>query len=151
MFVMLRVTLSAFLGTGLLGGSAMGLADIVRGAVAIANKSSGSLQVEVSHEAWIGDDSYSKPQYATAVGRQALAQEGGKPWRAPNGDTITPKATISFLEPIEGNGAAGRTDPIDPRDRFTLPDGKTGPVVEKPAGLLDPSTGAGYLHEVYLV
>ena len=150
MCVMLRVTLSAFLGIGLFsGGSAMGLAEVIRGGVRIANGITSGLQVVVEHEAWVGQDSYGKPQFATAVARPALVEAKQRMRRMTNGQEVLQLASITFLQMPEANGAEGRREPIDPRDRLTLPDGITGPIIDV-SGMTDPGTDAAYLLEVAL-
>jgi hypothetical protein len=102
------------------------------GAVAAANQATVSLglQVDVSHEAWIGQDDYGKATFDDPVTLSALVQEGTNQIRRTDGSVITTRACISFLYPITHNGASGRREPIDPRDRITLPSGYTGPIVE---------------------
>jgi hypothetical protein len=127
----------------------MGLADVVRGGVRIANGITSGLQVVVSHEAWIGQDAYDKPQFATAVSRPALVEAKQRLRRTTSGKEVMQRASITFLEMPEANGAAERREPIDPRDRLILPDGTTGPILDV-AGLTDPGTDAAYLLEVAL-
>jgi hypothetical protein len=131
----------------------MGLAAAIRTAVAAANAQTASLQVNVIHEAWIGfKDSDGTPDYATPVSRPALVQEGSTPHRRlPDGELITTRATVSFLGPVEPNGAEGRQEPIDPRDLFTLPSGLTGPLMEVSGVMIDPSTGRPFLSTFRLI
>lgn len=107
-------------------------------AVAAADQATAGLglQVEVSHEAWIGQDGYAKPQYDDPVPLSALVQEGTNQVRTLAGETITTKACLSFLRPLTPNGATGRREPIDPRDRITLPSGYTGPIVDNAGALV---------------
>jgi hypothetical protein len=58
-------------------------------------------------------------------------------------------ATITFLDPIDDNGAAGRQEPVDSRDIITLQDGKTAPIVEI-KGPVDSATSRRFLNEVVL-
>jgi hypothetical protein len=131
----------------------MGLADIVRAGVATANKITGGsagLQVPVTHEAWIGQDGYAAKLYAAPVTRTALVEEGARPRRTSTGEVLLTRAHITFLAPIEANGAAGRLEPIDPRDRFTLPSGVTGPIVDFDGMPVDVSTGRSFLSGIWL-
>lgn len=106
---------------------------------------------EVTHEAWIGQDSYEDPIYDVPVIRKALIQEGTIPHRGgQDGESITTRACISFREPVEPNGAVGRNEPIDPRDRITLPSGLTGPIVSDGGAVINPSTGARSANTVWL-
>jgi hypothetical protein len=133
----------------------MSLADIVRRGVATANRVTKSLHVDVVHKAWTGQTPWGEPTYAT----QSTGADGG-PLKAlvelkqslralPNGTTVMTKAKVTFMEPVPVNGAAGRTEPIDPRDFIELPNGISGPIVDV-AGLLDPGTNEPYMTEVWL-
>jgi hypothetical protein len=105
----------------------------------------------VTHEAWIGQDGDGKPVYAVAVSRKAIVQEGSTPFRrGSDGETITTRACISFREAVEPNGATGRHEPIDPRDRITLASGLTGPIVSDGGAVVNPTTGARSQNTVWL-
>jgi len=129
----------------------MGLADIVRSGVATAQSVTADLQDSVSHEAWIGHDGtgYAKPAYAPAVARPALVEMKQRKLRLADGSEVTQNAQLTFIGPVEANGAVGRREPIDPRDRLTLPSGHTGPILDV-QGLVDTGTHAPYLLEVAL-
>ena len=127
----------------------MALDDIVRNAVATINTITGSLQVNVTHQAWTGQSGTGTPTYAAGVVRPAIVEKKTRDRRMADGRVIMTIAYIVFIHPIAANGAAGRVEPIDARDKFTLPDGTTGPVIDTNA-FLDPNTNAGYLHEVWL-
>jgi hypothetical protein len=126
-----------------------GLADIIRNAVAIADSATDTLQPKVRHAAWIGNDGEGGYQYASAVQRPALVERKQKLVRKADGEQVLSTHVVTFLRPIKKNGAAGRQEPIDPRDRITLPDGTTSNILSVNA-FVDKDTGAGYLHEVYL-
>jgi len=128
-----------------------GLANSIRAAVEAASTLTASLKVNVIHEAWIGHaDGYGGPAFAVPVSLPALVQEGTNQRRLPTGEVITTRACVSFLAPIAPNGAAGRREPIDPRDRVTLPSGLTGPLTENPGAMVDPSTGRPYISVFWL-
>lgn len=124
-------------------------AAMVRGLVAIADTFAESMQPSVSHEAWIADESSGEPAYAYPVLRNGVVNYISRDRRTADGRDIVQKASILFPRPIAPNGAANRKEPIDQRDRFTLPNGYTGPVlsVEGPA---DKGTGASFIYEVIL-
>jgi hypothetical protein len=124
----------------------VGLADIVRGAVAIANNVTSSLQAIVTHEAWIGSDKYGKPIYDSPISRPAIVD---RKTASIGGQQIVQNTSVTFIYPITAQGAADRQEPVDPRDRITLPDGWTGPIVNV-NGLVDPLTGMPYLYQVSL-
>lgn len=128
----------------------MGLDDIVRAGVALADSITTTLQVAVSHEAWTGQDAFGEATYAAATFPLAIVEQKVSQVRSRlTGQMIMTKAKVSFLRPIAPNGAAGRAEPVDTRDRITLPDGFTGPIVAVNS-LTDPTTSRGYLTEVYL-
>lgn len=106
----------------------MGLPDIIRNAVAIANKVTIDLQVPVEHYPWISDGAtYGEPVYGDPTTRLALVEMRQRMMRI-EGQDILLKAIVSFLVPIEPNGAENRQEPIDPRDKIVLPNGYTGPI-----------------------
>lgn len=78
------------------------------------------LLVDVQHEAWIDADDTGKPEYDDAVTLKAMVQVGTSQERTVQGEEIRPRACLSFFAPIEPNGADGRFEPIDPRDRLTF-------------------------------
>jgi len=134
----------------------MGLDAVVRSAVATAKSVTSDLQDDVTHEAWTGDGAYGAPTYAAGVSRPALVErkhelvrKGMEQSSSGAGEIRKTQTKITFLTPITANGASGRTEPIDPRDKITLADGTTGPIL-KTAGLIDPSTGLPYMMEVWL-
>lgn len=127
-----------------------GFAGIIRSGLRTAKALTKTLEATVTHEAWIGQDAYGKPLYATAIARRALVQEGATPHRLDSGEVITAIAQISFLEPVAPHGAAGRQEPIDVRDRITLRGELTAPIMDIAGGLVDPATGRPYLTEVWL-
>ena len=127
----------------------MSLAGTVRSAVATADKVSKSLQEEVVHSAWIGQDMFGKAEFATSVYRKAMVEQGIKDRRLGDGRIVTTRAKITFLETVEPNGAEGRVGAIDPRDKISLADGTSGPILDV-GGLRDPEMLRPYLYEVLL-
>jgi hypothetical protein len=89
------------------------------------------LLVEIQHEPWIGTaDAYNKPAYGAPVILRAMVQEGSQQIRDATKEEVTVRACVCIFDPIPPNGAPGRREPIDPRDRITLESGYTGPIVE---------------------
>lgn len=133
----------------------MGLGALVRNAVATANSLTGGtdgLQAEITHEPWTGLDGYGKPSYGSAVTRTAvveLVSQHARPAavRLDSGEVLVVRATVTILSPITANAASGRKGPVDPRDRITLPDGTTGPILTINAPV-DPATAAPYFYEI---
>lgn len=128
----------------------MSLADLVRSGVALANQitSDGGLLCNVTHYPWTGyvnahgDSSYGDPVELEGLFSQKneLIQMGGQ--------YIETRAVLTFLFPIEPNGATGRREPIDNRDLFDLPDGSKGRIADV-RGLVDASTDRPYFCKVY--
>lgn len=128
----------------------MGLQSLVSAGVAIASSLTASLRVTVTHEAWTGTSgNYATPTYATGVSRTALVEMNPTLTRLPDGTEVMARATVTFLDPISAQGASGRREPIDPRDKITLHDGTTGPILSV-SGLANPDTNLPYLLVVTL-
>ena len=129
----------------------MSLSRLIRDCVAVADRVTMTLQCAVTHEAWIAvTGHYGAPSFAAAVSRQSIVDYSTRLVRDMNGQEVPASITIMILRPISANGASGRREPVDPRDRFILPDGTTGPVLNVGPGGIDPSTGRAYFAEVYL-
>jgi len=107
----------------------MGLLDVLRNGIAIANALTKDLQDQVTHEAWIGQDFNGKPVYEEAVSYQAIVEQKQRMIRGSDGREIMTTCYVGFLFPVPSNGAEGRREPIDPRDRIVLSNGTTGPIV----------------------
>lgn len=121
----------------------MDLSAILRSGVATVDRTTLSGQVAVTHEAWISADTYSKPAYDDPVTLMALVEMKQSKRTLPGGTEIVQRAVLTFTRPVAANGATGRREPIDPRDRITLPSGFTGPILDV-EGVVDPSTGSPY-------
>lgn len=118
----------------------MGFADLVRNGVALANRMTADLQVEVVHESVIGHSRpYNKPEHGEPVVRSAIVVRKMRVVRNAEGAEVVSGATVTFLSDVV----------VAEGDRITLPDGATAPVVAV-GGLADPSTGRPYLPEVAL-
>lgn len=127
----------------------MGLDSIIRNAITLANSVTADLQTTVTHEAWIGQNSRGLPTYDDAVSRSAVVEFKQVRRRRPDGSETLQAARVTFVGPIASNGADGRREPIDNRDRITLPNGYSGPILEV-LGVVDPTTGAPYALDVIL-
>ena len=127
----------------------MALSDIIRNGVALADSLTVSLQATVQHAAWTGQNGFGDDEHAANVARLAIVERKQKLVRNAAGEEVLSQHVISILRPISANGTSGRNEPIDVRDRFTLPDGTTGPIINVES-FVDPSIGAGFYHIVYL-
>lgn len=127
-------------------------AQAVRGAVAVAQGVKASLAtgpagelLEVVHAPWVGPG---RDAYGPPTARQALVQRGAK---IEGGGVQVEGTRVEFLGAVEPNGATGRKEPVDPRDRLTLPgEAQPGHIVEVPGVLLDPATGLPFVNVVWL-
>jgi hypothetical protein len=126
-----------------------GFADLVTKGVALANQLTSTLQVGVSYQAWTGISAMGDYTYAAPVTVQALVEFKQELVVDYAGNEVVSMHTVNILEPIAGNGAEGRTEPLDPRDIFTLPDGSSAKMATSET-LINPVTDAGYYHVVKL-
>lgn len=128
----------------------MALNDIIVKALTVADSITASLQANISLTRWEGDDGFGgvvNTEGALTVASLIDQQIRQRTLR--NGRIVTTQATVTILRPLAANGASGRIEPIDPRDRIVLPDGATGPIVDT-EGLLNPDTSRPYFGTVYL-
>jgi hypothetical protein len=120
------------------------VADLIRELVGeVADGMTESLQGAATIAYWTGQDGDRKASYATAVPLPAICEQKMRALRTKQGDTIVVGATVIIPRPLTAQGATGRKEPIDPRDRITLPNGYTAPIVTTD-GLIDSGTGLPY-------
>jgi hypothetical protein len=117
----------------------MALDDILRNGVSLANTLTNSLQTTVSYEAYSSQDSFGDITYAAAVNVKAVVERKSAQRHTSSGQIIATKARITFLTP----------QTIDIRDKITLSDGTTGPIVDI-VGVEDSNTTKPYATEVWL-
>jgi hypothetical protein len=118
----------------------MGLLDVVRSGVAIANQLTADLQPNVSHEAYVSSDGAGRRVYSPAVSRPALVIRKQKLVRSATGEMVMSQAQITILDPAVV---------INELDKFTLPDNTSGPIIATD-GFVDRLTGHPILTEIYL-
>ena len=128
----------------------MSLADVIRSAVAAADAVLAEAEVDITLAAWTGKDGSTKPTYATAVTLGAHVGASSDIFRTSRGEVVAVKAVIHILRPVAANGATDRDEPIDPRDKITLPSGTVGAPIMGVGGQVDPSTGRPYFYTVGL-
>jgi len=114
----------------------VGLADVVRAAVAVADSITASLQSTVQHYPWVRDGSNGRV-WGSATPRAAVVDLSPKLIRTSDGSVVQRRAVVIFPRAVS----------VDPRDKIVLPDGTTGPIVDV-SGAADPSTGRPYAPEV---
>lgn len=126
-----------------------GFADIIRSGVAIADNLTQSLQPSVTHEPFTGKNGEGGYSYGTGVQRAALVERKAKMVRNAQGEEVVSTHVVTFLRPIAANGSPGRREPIDHRDRMTMPDGSK-PKILSIEDFTDKDTSAGYFYVVHL-
>lgn len=103
----------------------------------------------ITHEAWNGSDGYGQPTYATGVSLPAVFVEKAESVRNRAGEEVVARGYLQILQAVAAEGTAGRDEPIDPRDRITLPDSEIAKIAAV-EGIVDPSTGLHYAPKVWL-
>jgi hypothetical protein len=129
----------------------MSLASIIANGVALAHKitNDGGLQASVTLEQWTGTDGFSKDTFASGVVYPAIVEKKDLLRDTSADQDVVVEHVITFICPITNNGATGRREPIDARDRLTLPDGQSGLILDVQT-VLNPSTGKGFYQQVTL-
>jgi hypothetical protein len=117
----------------------MSLLDVVRSGVAIADKISKPLQATVMYEREASVDSFGTRLFAPAVPLHAVVDFKVDQVRTKDGILTVTRATVTLLN-IAEIVAATNGEGIGNNDRFTLPDGDTGPTLDI-AGFIDAGTG----------
>jgi hypothetical protein len=117
----------------------MGYLDLLRSGVALADNLTKDLQATVTYERATGEDGYGKVTYASPVPLHAIVDFARKQVRTKEGALSVTRATIDLLNIAEVE-AATNGQGIGNNDRFTLPDGDTGPILDI-SGFIDRGTG----------
>lgn len=127
----------------------MSVLDAVRVGVAIADAVTRPLQPTVSFERCTGWDGEGTLSYAEGVvPLQALVEEKQRNVRTTSGNLTISSVTVTFLD-VAALAAATSGAGVQVRDRITLPDGRTGPILNT-GGFVDAGTGQPVATEVYL-
>lgn len=119
----------------------MGLLDIVRSGIAVANTLTQDLQATITREAFTsGQDVRGEPNRSTGVSVKAIVEYKTRQVKTPSGEFVTSRAKVTILDP---------SIVIHVKDKLTLPDGTSGPILEV-VGLADRVTGRPVMSEVYI-
>lgn len=116
----------------------MSLLDILRTGVKIADNITKPLQGTVLYERAITPDGYGSFTYAAAVPLKAIVDFARKQVRTQAGELTITRATIDLLNIDEVVAATGG-EGISNDDRFTLPDGDSGIILDI-SGFIDAGT-----------
>lgn len=123
--------------------------EVLVAGIAVANALTQGVQCDCTLEAWISEDGEGVVTYASPVTLRAVVDLTRKS-RVVDGQLVTVVATLTVVGDVAPNGASGRYEPIDPRDRITLPDGRTGPILNASDAVLDPVLGRPFINGIYL-
>lgn len=126
----------------------MGLLDVLRSGVAIANNVTKDIQARVTLQHVISSDSSGDITWGDPVTLRAIVDWKQKQVRTQGGELSVTRASINFLD-IDELNAATNNEGIDDNDIITLPDGTTGPILDM-AGFIDAGTGHPLATEVFL-
>ena len=127
----------------------MDLSYLIRTGIQLASSVTRSTQVPVVHHPWTGQDVEGAATYGDPVTRYAVVEYKTKQFPTGSAQLQLVRAVIFFMDQIEANGAEGRIEPLDTRDKLVLPDGTTGPILSVD-GVADPSTTHPYYYAVSL-
>jgi hypothetical protein len=118
----------------------MGLLDVLRAGVKVADSVTKPLQAEVTYYRAVADTSgYGNFTYPTSVKLRAIVDFARKQVRTREGILTVTRATIDLLDVAAVVTATGG-EGIGNDDRFILPDGDTGPILDI-SGFIDAGTG----------
>ena len=126
----------------------MSLLDVLRSGVKIIDQVTKPLQPEVTYERAIKDPTGYGTKYAPPVQLRAIVDWKQKQVRTMTGILTVSRASIILLNVAEVAAATAGVG-IDDDDRFTLPDGTTGPILDM-SGFIDAGTGEPLATEIYL-
>ena len=126
----------------------MSLLDVVRSAIKIADSAIKPLQAIVTYERYTSSDGYGAQIYAAPVLLRAIVDYVSSQVRTQEGILTVSRATITLLD-IAAIVAATGGKGIDNNDKFTLPDGDTGPLLDI-RGFVDAGTGNPVATEVVI-
>jgi len=119
----------------------MGFEDTIRDLIAgVIVPAFESMNLDVLHYPYLGQDGKGRDDHATTgISRRALVDLTHKQYMTTGGIIVSQVAELTFLSPLEdtaGNAGSDRVNPIDPRDKFVLPNGITAPIISD-GGFMD--------------
>ena len=118
----------------------MGLLDVVRSGVKIADQVTKDLQATVTYYRAVPDTTgYGGITHPSGVPLRAIVDFARKQVRTREGVLTVTRATIDLLDVAAVRAATGG-EGIGNDDKFVLPDGDTGPILDI-SGFIDSGTG----------
>lgn len=128
----------------------MSLDTVFQQAIAAMDNVTKSVQETVRIRPWISEDMFGKRSFGATRKYKAVVTRNMTEMRTRDGRVISVKAVIAFLVPVQPIGAAGREEPIDPRDEIYCVDDLTGPIVSIGGSTNQPATQVRYFQQVFL-
>lgn len=131
----------------------MALVDTIRSAVKIASRVVESLKGDVQFYACIGQSGSGTVQYAAPVTVRALVDVTRRERMSGSGGMVMTDGALTILDPVADttpNTGFVRKQPVDPRDKFVLPDGSVGSSIIDAGGFMDAGTSRGFIGELLL-
>jgi len=126
----------------------MGLLDVVRSGVKIADALTKSLQASVTYRRCISTNQYGVKQLGSPVTLLALVENKQRKVMSPTGVIVDSNITITLLNVAAVVAATGGFG-IRVNDEIVLADGSTNPVLNV-GGFVDAGTNQPFATEVYL-
>jgi len=127
----------------------MGLLDILRTGVAIADSVTKDIQAYVMYTKSAGADFEGNPTTpGAAISLRAIVDWKQQQVRTQGGELTVTRATVLFLD-VDALIAATNGEGIGDEDIIVLPDGTTGPILDM-GGFIDAGTGHPLATEVFL-
>jgi hypothetical protein len=126
----------------------MSLLDVLRVGVKLIDSTTKPLQSVVRFERHVSVSGAGVETYASAVQLKAIVDWKQKLVRTMSGEMVPCVATVIFVD-VSALAKATANNGVSPEDRITLPDGRTGPILNV-AGFMDPGTARPVASEVYI-
>ena len=126
----------------------MGLLDVIRSAVVVADGVTKELQPFVTLKRMTGHDAYGAVTFGTSIQLQAIVDWKRAQVRTSTGELTVSRATVLFVN-VAQLMAATNNEGIGDEDQIILPDGTTGPILDI-SGFVDAGTGKPFATEVLL-
>lgn len=117
--------------------------EILRAGIQIADQLTAGVQCDVTYEAYVTEDGDGDEEYDDPVTVACVLDQTKRQKTTSSGRVETVIATLTFPRALSFT--------IGPKDRITLPDGTTGPlIIDTPDAVVDPGTGRGLIQTVMI-
>jgi hypothetical protein len=128
----------------------MSLLDVLRSGVKIADRITKPLQPAVTYYRLLTPpkDNYGADNFASPVSLRAIIDWKSRQVRTSSGELTVTRAVVTLLD-VDAVSAATGGAGIGDFDKFVLPDGTTGPILDL-GGFIDAGTGHSLATEVMI-